>query len=1646
LLLAATAAAQATVFGAGCPGLGPEPQISFSGFTTPGLTGAVHLAGGPANGFAMAIIGTSAPPPIDLSGVAGVNPGCELLVSNQVLLLLPTDGNGDIKFAFKMPVGLGPDLYVQWAVFEEVEPLSITLSAGLHIVLTQVATVTPGSLDFGAVESDGPAAVLPVSLTNDTDQPITLTGAIVFDRDAAEFDVAFQADPPVVLAPTQSVVLDVTYDPFDMGLSEAVVEVQQAALPGSFSNPLLPVSGVGLGPKGADLLVNCGGDDYFDSQQQLWSRDFGSTDGQPESTANPVAGTDDPALYQDYRSGASVIRYDLPVPNATYDVVMHFTEPEVTAANRRVFDVLLEGQLALDDVDIFAAAGKDVAHALPATTTVENGHLDIELIASKNFSLVSAIEVRRRFPILVPDVPSVDFGAVALLTTSQTTLTLTNDGNETATLDAVGFLVGPGGGSGDQFELDIEGDLYTGATTDVTVPIVPAVTIEPRASVAIPLTFAPTASDQENDVVLSFEGDFDAATVNVLGFGAPQGDTFLHVVIEDPGLLVDYDGDGFETVLLDGSFSHTHEPGHELAGYTWTEGETVLGTTPVIAPVLATGPHGVCLEIADDKLPPETLSDCIGLEVHDRSRIPGVIAYYHRPLAGQTPEDLLDSVPAHADWAETLSVLRVEDTGAVGGSPFSENVMVVLEAGVDVAAADEYAFAATGGVDQRLFVDGQAGGGPWSLSVGQHSVEARFAVAQVAELPLEVTLAQGGGMQLPIVAADLTYDISGEKPVINEMPTAGITLGGNDIVIKGFGFFPSDQTTVHWGNEDLLLRDFQAISATEIRFDSPPSAPATILVSVETPQGVSNVRTYTYNENTTPPIEFDISTPVTGLGLPTCGAWGPDGRFYVFDRFGTLSAVTFDEHYDVVQLDTYPGVGGHPSNETLGIAFNPFEPADPVRIYVAHARLFAQGGGFFRGLAPYPGFVSVLTGPDFDAPVEVITGLPTSNHDHGVNGMVFDHNGDLLIAMGGNTNAGVQSEKMGDLPESPLSGAILKARLSKPGFNGSIAYEEIVPGTVPDPMDQVYGGGVVVAAGVDVAVHAPGLRNPYDLVLHTNRRLYATDNGPNTTFGPASTGPDTQSPDPTGPDEVVLVEAGNYYGAANRTRGTFDPRQNVYRGAATASIPGEYVAPLLTVSSSSDGITEYRATTFQSQMRDDLLVQRWNGALKRIALSADGRSALGSLDIKTTNALDVETGPGGAIVVVQYSPGGRIRVLEPDDPTATSMTAYDIFPWRARASSGDAFVIGGVNFGTLADTTVTIGGLPATVTEVTPLRIKGTLPTNPTPTTDLLDVVVTSDSRQSSIPDGFRYLFDAPGLEPGWWEVGNDLPVELGEVACGVIAGKLYIVGDDDAGTYALDLETGAWSAGLDVRDFPGDHHGAEVVDGKLYLFGGIGAGSQGRVQIYDPVADSWSAGADMPLLAGSANTALIDGLVYACGGIVSGATVDDHHAYDPQTDTWGPALAPMPVGRNHAAAATDGGKLFVFGGRTGPNQVSNGFDDVQVYDPATDSWTWDKDGVSGLAPLPIGRGGTGKAVYYQGEFYVFGGETLDGPGAKPQGVYDRVDVYDPATNTWRLEAPMPTARHGIFPVLHQSRIWVAGGGTNAGHSHSEIVEVFTRQ
>jgi N-acetylneuraminic acid mutarotase len=213
-----------------------------------------------------------------------------------------------------------------------------------------------------------------------------------------------------------------------------------------------------------------------------------------------------------------------------------------------------------------------------------------------------------------------------------------------------------------------------------------------------------------------------------------------------------------------------------------------------------------------------------------------------------------------------------------------------------------------------------------------------------------------------------------------------------------------------------------------------------------------------------------------------------------------------------------------------------------------------------------------------------------------------------------------------------------------------------------------------------------------------------------------------------------------------------------------------------------------------------------------------------------------------------------------------------------------------------------------------------------------------------------------------------------------------------------------------------------------------------GLVQIYDPALDSWRLGAPMPYLAGLATATLIGDQIYLAGGVIGGVTTAAVARYDPLGNSW-TSLPALPQGRHYASAGTDGSRLFLFGGREGPLAPGDGTNTVQMFDPLLGSWVSSTAGF--LTALPQARAGMGRALFAGDEFYLLGGETVSGAGANPAGVYDRVDIYNPATNSWRPGPSLPAGRHGHDPVLVSGRIYLFGGATATGPGGSSLAAVY---
>ena len=162
-----------------------------------------------------------------------------------------------------------------------------------------------------------------------------------------------------------------------------------------------------------------------------------------------------------------------------------------------------------------------------------------------------------------------------------------------------------------------------------------------------------------------------------------------------------------------------------------------------------------------------------------------------------------------------------------------------------------------------------------------------------------------------------------------------------------------------------------------------------------------------------------------------------------------------------------------------------------------------------------------------------------------------------------------------------------------------------------------------------------------------------------------------------------------------------------------------------------------------------------------------------------------------------------------------------------------------------------------------------------------------------------------------------------------------------------------------------------------------------------------------------------IGGKLYAAAGANgSNRRLRDLFVYDLSSRTWkrGPR---MRVGRNHVASAVLNGKLYVIGGRPGPD--AGNLRVVERYNPAGGHWRT-------LAPLEVATSGAAAAVA-GGAVVVFGGEKQDGSGE----TVPATEAYDPATGTWTALADMLTPRHGLGGASYGNRVFALEGGPIGG-------------
>jgi len=161
-------------------------------------------------------------------------------------------------------------------------------------------------------------------------------------------------------------------------------------------NDSLRVTRTGPPPQPGSIVaaINAGGGAYVAADGTPYAADGLFAGGSTQVSTHAVAGSDDDALYNDWRYGN--FAYHIPVFDGPYTVELQFADTYNSAAGQRIFDVAIEGTTVLHDFDIIASVGADVATVRRFDVDVADGMLDLVFTnGSAGSARIDAIRVIR---------------------------------------------------------------------------------------------------------------------------------------------------------------------------------------------------------------------------------------------------------------------------------------------------------------------------------------------------------------------------------------------------------------------------------------------------------------------------------------------------------------------------------------------------------------------------------------------------------------------------------------------------------------------------------------------------------------------------------------------------------------------------------------------------------------------------------------------------------------------------------------------------------------------------------------------------------------------------------------------------------------------------------------------------------------------------------------------------------------------------------------------------------------------------------------------------------------------------------------------------------------------------------------------------
>ncbi|HVE47466.1 MAG TPA: kelch repeat-containing protein [Acidimicrobiales bacterium] len=403
-------------------------------------------------------------------------------------------------------------------------------------------------------------------------------------------------------------------------------------------------------------------------------------------------------------------------------------------------------------------------------------------------------------------------------------------------------------------------------------------------------------------------------------------------------------------------------------------------------------------------------------------------------------------------------------------------------------------------------------------------------------------------------------------------------------------------------------------------------------------------------------------------------------------------------------------------------------------------------------------------------------------------------------------------------------------------------------------------------------------------------------------------------------------------------------------------------------------------------------------------------------------------------------PDGKVLVVGGISAAGTPLASAEIFDPAAPGVTQELPVDPGGGFGVVE--VVPQGKWTVTSSPMASARSGHTATLIPTAGTAGKVLIVGGDAA------GSAEVFDV--ATSAWSTAGSLSPARTAVSATLLDDGSVLVAGGrTDSGPVGVaetyNPASGLWSTVDSLETARADHLAVALADGRVLVAGGGPAGSPlASVEVYAPASSTWSEARPMITarrLGDSSLTLLPDGTFLAAGAL--GRT----EIYDPGAPAvghWSGTGYLSEPRLGYSATVLADGKLLVAGGAT-PSSSKQGLAtrSAEVYDPDRGTWV----STSGPMTLPridhtatllSGPACAGSSPPgYCGKVLVTGGAPASDP-AWTQGT-QTAELYDPATATWALAAPMAVrrTRHAALR-LADGKVLVVGG---SGVSDAELYD-----